>query len=59
MYFNIGLQSLVVELFVCLASNSISAAELWKFLILFNSPEPPVVRQRTITSKQEQLKINP
>ena len=41
---NLGLQSLLVEVFVCLASNSISAAELRKFLTLFNSPEPPVVR---------------
>ncbi|XP_022782202.1 lysosomal-trafficking regulator-like isoform X2 [Stylophora pistillata] len=37
-----GLQTLVMEVFVCLACHNITAAELWDFLALFNSPDPPV-----------------
>ena len=44
-YLHTGLQTLVADVFVCLASYSIRASELWNFLFLFNSPDPPVVRQ--------------
>ena len=39
----IDLQSLVADVFVCLASHGIRADELWDFLTLFKSEEPPVV----------------
>ena len=42
---NLGLQTLVMEVFVCLACHNITAAELWDFLGLFNSTDPPVVRK--------------
>lgn len=34
-----------MEVFVCLACHNITAAELWDFLALFNSTDPPVVRK--------------
>ena len=34
-----------MEMFVCLACHNITAAELWDFLALFNSTDPPVVRK--------------
>ena len=43
-YLYLDLQSLTVDVFVCLARYSIRANELWNFLSLFNSPDPPVVR---------------
>lgn len=42
---NLGLQTLVMEVFVCLACHNITAPELWDFLALFNSTDPPVVRK--------------
>lgn len=40
---------------MCLASHSISAGELWNFLTLFNSREPPVVRRSPINCMNYQL----